>query len=838
MAFGTVSLGEAVLDLSADANQLERDMGRAKRSARGVFDGIQRSATRILEFATSQLLVGGIRKIVSGIQQIGSSAIEAVGHAQNLEKGLEGLLTESLMYEEVTRTRRIANQSSEEEARALHRTSLEYQVATAELAEYQEKLSEADEVTAEHQLRLMDLQDDVSGYAGEMDELKSGMGGYSTVTETSYEQVMSFAEAQEAAREKTQDLLGFIEELSIISPFETTQVESMARYALAAQMGVEQTKEFSQAFLDYAYVHGITSENLGFAADQMLQLRKTGKLTTIDLRQLRRLGIDLGRILGIEMGMSVDEFNSKVEQSPELMDQLFDSFVEYSNRVAGGASEAAATSIDTLFSTAGDIMEIGSRKLFRPMVEAASPYISDLLEGIASFVTGGELEAIGIKAGESLGLGISGALAMLSGDEMGKYEIGAALSNLFGMEVGQGFIDTADKVGEFLDALKGIGESPAVQTAIGVIDQLFSYFQGRAPGALEDSSRVFSAWATTIGSFTRNEALPWFLDQVQKITGWLSENAELIDANSARWALAFERVLGWVGQLATAGWQGLSGAIGGTVDVLLGLAEAFMKVSTGDYAGAWESVKEGIANANASINEGLWKMANTVTGWLGTDWETVKGQWSSAWEDFKEIVRLLWSNVQEKWDALVADIERGVGDIQTFFTDTLPTAIDDAKTAIEGKIEELKQAGRDLLGGLISGVEEKKTALRNMLQGVANVIPGWLKSWLGIESPSRVTWPIGEMVIAGMGEGMLEGAKKLVNETFPKIERRVDIVPRLAQAVAPPLSPTLATVGAIAPPARGMSVEINFGDVSVRNDGDMDEIARRVVREIQRHQRR
>ena len=111
--------------------------------------------------------------------------------------------------------------------------------------------------------------------------------------------MLSFGEASEQAAGQVGDLLDYISDLSIVSPFETSQVEQITQIGLAAKLSADEVKQFTGAFLDYAAVHGV--QDISFDAEQFLQLKQAGALTTMDLRQLRRMGIDVSRIIGTDM---------------------------------------------------------------------------------------------------------------------------------------------------------------------------------------------------------------------------------------------------------------------------------------------------------------------------------------------------------------------------------------------------------------------------------------------------------------------------------------------------------------------------------------------------------
>lgn len=290
---------------------------------------------------------------------------------------------------------------------------------------------------------------------------------------------VNLADAMDMAKDETQDLLGFVEKLAIVSPFETKDIELVTRLGLGAKFSTGFVKELSAAFLDYAAGVGITSTNLGFAADQFIQIKKAGKLTAIDLRQLRRLGIDLAEIIGVKMGMSVEEFNDKVEDSPELMDQLFQSFVEFSNETFSGAAERMSKTIPGMMSTAHDLVEVGSRNLFRPIIEALTPTFSGILDEFSSFVTGPKIKILG----KLLGGAITGAM---EGDfKWAIANLGGVLATL-GME--------PEKVTAFTNSLEGL---------VGTIQNLAGAFKKGGIGGLASAigltpESLGTAWDTAM----------------------------------------------------------------------------------------------------------------------------------------------------------------------------------------------------------------------------------------------------------------------------------------------------------------------------------------------------
>jgi hypothetical protein len=311
-------------------------------------------------------------KIVSGLGSFVSTGLEAVGNAQQLETSLKALLTANNLYEQSTEqvTQAVVKQVMSQDELAIKSDELtaRLNVQRATYQEQQERIRQLTIKYGENGLAVIKAkaQHDKLGLAIQKTErdianLTTTETSYTTVTKQVFNQTMSQAEAFKIASEQTEELMKFVSQLAVISPFETETVEMTTKYAVAAGLGVEQTKEFVPAFLDLAAAVGISSTELGFAADQLFQVRKIGKLTQIDLRQLRRLGIDLGKIIGVEMGMSVEEFNAQAEKSPEIFDELFDAVTRFSQNTFAGTSREMATSVKGLKSTLSDIFVIGAR---------------------------------------------------------------------------------------------------------------------------------------------------------------------------------------------------------------------------------------------------------------------------------------------------------------------------------------------------------------------------------------------------------------------------------------------------------------------------------------------
>lgn len=74
----------------------------------------------------------------------------------------------------------------------------------------------------------------------------------------------------------------------------------------------------------------------------------------------------------------------------------------------------------------------------------------------------------------------------------------------------------------------------------------------------------------------------------------------------------------------------------------------------------------------------------------------------------------------------------------------------------------LSQAGRDIIAGLVAGLDAAKQWVIDKIQQIADVIPQWVKKRLGIASPSRVMAAIGVDTVRGIVVGLAQGAPGVV----------------------------------------------------------------------------
>ncbi len=678
-------------------------------------------------------------RIADGITGFISTGLSAVGSSQMLEASLRSLMTANNMYAmstetaTVATTKQVMSQSDMEiKARELNATLITQRATFQEQAEKIRQLTDqygdnglvVIKNKAQHEELRLAIQDTERDIAG----LTTSVTTYGTETRTSYTQVMSMADAQRIARRETDDLMQSISEIAVVSPFETQDVEMVAKYAVAAGMGAGATKDFTAGFLDMAAAVGIASPNLGFAADQLLQVKKAGKLTEIDLRQLRRMGIDVGKVLGVEMGMSVDEFNKKAGESPEAFDDLFTAMTRFSQNTFAGTASEMALSVKGLQSTVNDIFVIGARSFFRPLVEAVSPAMAEFVGKISDAVLGGSMSTLGERAAEMLtkGLGKAGAIFRAFGrspDEgfrMIVYEFGKIWPGIESQLITWG--------GMFWnwisDTVIPAGSSVLTSLTNAIGGWLLNQWDTNIAPQLIEWGNKFWNWVAIL-----YPQIPGLLTGLtQGIATYLTDNWPTISAALFEWSAKF-----WE-------WVNIAAAAAGTALTALGVAmmawaqsgeaQTSMK-EMGQNLGTMivDALKlnfeggEGAGNAMSALTQGL---VNAVGGIVGT-------------------LIILGGE-------LVAGILDGL--LTSLGVDLEPATFKELGGILSGIGNNIKtiasKLGENIIKGIVKGINDNVSQVFEVIKSMAMTAISEAKSALGISSPSKPFAEMGREIIAGL----------------------------------------------------------------------------------------
>jgi phage-related protein len=229
------------------------------------------------------------------------------------------------------------------------------------------------------------------------------------------------------------------------------------------------------------------------------------------------------------------------------------------------------------------------------------------------------------------------------------------------------------------------------------------------------------------------------IDEVlAKVAAWMLENGPLIQEFFRQVALVWNDFLMPVIGIA---WETIKPIIGGLIDLMLGLGKIIMQVVTGDWQGAWETLKETASSVGEALIDAVTNLMNGILELFGTNLNEV--------------------------------------------TDVMADWINDAIAW-----------GSNLVEGIRTGISNAWSGLRSWFQSLWQDLVGGVKDFLGMQSPSKVFAGIGANMMAGLAEGIGGGATVPVNAMLNATSGIVNAVP-VGAAGSPVLSASAASAPTI-----------------------------------------
>ncbi len=686
-------------------------------------------------------------RIAEGIGSFISMGFEAVGTAQTLEMSLNALLAANNMYKETTEqvTVAVTKQTMSQEELASKAAELNAKLTTqqATFQEQSEKIRQLTEqygdnglvvikTKAQHEqlsLAMQETQRDIAG-------LTTSTTEYGTATKTSYAQVMNMEEAQKLAANQSKELLAFVTELAVKSPFEKAQVAQITKFATQVGLGVEQTKEFTSGFLDLAAAAGINSGALAESAYQLTQVAQEGTISAISLKQMSTRGIDLAKIIGVEMGMSVEEFNAQAKKSPEMFDKLFAAIGSYSKKTFGGLSTQMASSLGGLSSTLSDIGSEAALVLFRPLIDTVTPTVSAILDRMIAFVTGGDLANIGEQAAEMLGKGLGKA---------------GAIFRAFGRSSDEGFrmiVYEFEKIWPGIEAqlitwggmfwgwisstVIPAGESAIASLTNAIGAWLLNQWDTNVAPKLVEWGNKFWDWVAIL-----YPQIPGYLTGItQGIAAYLTENWPTISAALMAWSAKF-----WE-------WVNIAAAAAGTALTALGVAMM-----------EWAQSGE----AQASMREVGQNLGTMITDYLTLQFEGGEGS-SNALVALGGGLLAAVGGIVGTLIILGGELVAGIldGILTSLGVDLEPATFNELGSILKGIgsniITIASKVGENIIKGIVKGINDNVSKVFEVIKSMATTAISEAMGALGIQSPSTVFAGIGRDLVAGLVQGTTQAA--------------------------------------------------------------------------------
>lgn len=193
--------------------------------------------------------------------------------------------------------------------------------------------------------------------------------------------------------------------------------------------------------------------------------------------------------------------------------------------------------------------------------------------------------------------------------------------------------------------------------------------------------------------------------------------------------------INWLLPVVTGVFGSLVTIIQGAIQIVTSVLSSVAALLRGDFSGAWSAI-QGVVTGVITIIRGVIQQGMTyISALTGQSVAQVKETFSRGWQ-------LIVSTVTGKIGDLIGKVKEIPGKI----------------TSALGNLGSLlKDAGKDLIQGLINGVGSMGQALKDKASGLASGAVDSIKGALGIASPSKVMMEVGKWT----GEGLIQGVEKM-----------------------------------------------------------------------------
>ena len=257
-----------------------------------------------------------------------------------------------------------------------------------------------------------------------------------------------------------------------------------------------------------------------------------------------------------------------------------------------------------------------------------------------------------------------------------------------------------------------------------------------------------------------------------------------------------------LGHVATA----VAGIIAGLVKVIQGVIDFIAGVFTGDWDRAWKGIKEilsGVIDAIMAIVKGVLGVAGTMFSHMKAGLERGKEFWSNVWSAIKDFAASIWngivSYIRGQLDAMIAAfkgvqglISGAISALWSWVKSTFTNGINAASSAVVSGVDKvvgffqnlpgqiksalgnlgslLINAGKQIIQGLLNGIESMIGAVKDKLSDLTSLIP----DWKGPEAVDRMLLhEAGQLVIEGFIKG-LESRYDAVRKSLADLTRDVE----------------------------------------------------------------
>lgn len=524
------------------------------------------------------------------------------------------------------------------------------------------------------------------------------------------------ASAMGNAGGRAEELLGWVQQLAIESPFTQKGVAAAFKTALAYGFTSDEAQRLTGAMIDFAAGSGATEGSMNQIALALGQIQAKGKLSGQEVLQLVNAGLAVDQILAKAFGKSTAEIVAMREKGLIPADAAIEAIVSSLETDFGGAAKRQASTFSGLISTLEDIKEVGLREFFTGTFQAIQPYLTQFVDTLSSPEFMATIRDIGMQLGAviaNLLTNLPVVIAFISQNIM------PVFGEVVGFITGEFIPGVTELGGTFTQIFNGIYQAVAT-----VIPLVIQYVQMVAPFWQQMADFIMSAIQNVVAFVLPllESMAQFFVEKIGFIVAWVKTNLPLIQATfdtimpiiQSVWETAWTAIM----LVLQSVWTVIQTIINVALDVIFGIITAVMQAIQGDWEGVWETIKSTAESVWEALKTGATEFVNTILTAIGTTMSEVKATWKSNWDALVTIASTIWERIK-------STISDAIESVKGFF-----------QNANWGEI------GRSVIDGIVNGIRNAAGAVAEALSGVLDAAIAAAKAALGIGSPSKVAFDL------------------------------------------------------------------------------------------------
>lgn len=243
----------------------------------------------------------------------------------------------------------------------------------------------------------------------------------------------------------------------------------------------------------------------------------------------------------------------------------------------------------------------------------------------------------------------------------------------------------------------------------------------------------------------------------------------------------------YVQNILIAAWETIKGVISGTLNIITGIIGAFAALFTGNWEMLWANVKQILSGAwqvfNAIISGGVQIVLNIIGGMIAS----VAGYFTG-----------IGKHMVQYGNDIVKGLGQGIMDMGNWIKEkvlTFVTSISDTIKSffgIQSPSKLMPEYGKYLVEGLWQGIQSMGNWIKEKVTTFSADVANAIKSFFGIASPSKLMAEYGKYIAEGLAIGIEKNKEKpiaqadlmaqAINGALSKIQNELKLTAQIAQA--------------------------------------------------------